>query len=83
MTLFFTIVMSVTWSLSFRRQESTLKNWSKNVDRLEYLEHTLHLDIDAFQAVVCSLSCSEIDTLKALHPLMANWMPVEIVVVDD
>ena len=40
-TLFFTIVMTVTSSLSFCNQENTLKIWSKNVDRLEYLEHTL------------------------------------------
>ncbi len=36
----FTTAMSVAWSLSFRRQARTMKNWSKNVDKLTYLQQT-------------------------------------------
>lgn len=41
LTLFLTIAIRVTWSRSFRRQDSTAKNSSKKVDKFAYLEQTL------------------------------------------
>lgn len=79
-TLLFAIAMSVAWSLSFRRDDNTEKNWSKNVSRLTCLEHTLF--IFAFKPVICAFTQGKIYTFVALHPLVPDGVPIGIVITD-
>ena len=44
---------------------------------------TLHLVVDAFQTIVSCLPEGEVSTLETLHPLMLNWMPVRVVVLNN